>query len=127
MKVALVQEWFVVNGGAEKVVREIVAIYPDADVFSLVDFLNDSDRQYILAGKRVTTSYLQHFPFSKTKYRNYLLFFPHAIESLDFTGYDLIISSSYAVALHTNCERAGWKFIDRNFHTKLRELCTPVR
>jgi len=98
MKVALVQDWFIVNGGAEKVVHEIIALFPEADVFSLVDFLNDADRNYILAGKRVTTSYLQNFPFSETQYRNYLMLFPHAIESLDFSGYDLIISSSYAVA-----------------------------
>ncbi len=98
MKVALVQDWFVVNGGAEKVVREIISLYPEADIFSLVDFLNDDDRNTILAGKKVTTSYLQHFPFAKNHYRNYLMFFPDAIESLDFSGYDLIISSSYAVA-----------------------------
>ena len=98
MKVALVQDWFVVNGGAEKVVREIISLYPQADVFSLVDFLSDSDRQEILGGKSVTTSWLQNFPFSKKHYRNYLPFFPNAIESLDLTGYYLIISSSYAVA-----------------------------
>lgn len=98
MKVALVQDWFVVNGGAEKVVKEILELYPQADVFSLVDFLNDADRQDILKGKSTTTSYLQHFPFAKKHFRNYLPLFPHAIESLDFSGYDLIISSSYSVA-----------------------------
>ncbi len=98
MKVALVQDWFVVNGGAEKVVREIVALYPDIEIFSLVDFLSDDDRNYILAGKKVKTSYLQNFPFAKKHYRNFLMLFPHAIESLDFSGFDLIISSSSSVA-----------------------------
>lgn len=98
MKIALVQDWFVVNGGAEKVVREIVHLYPDLKVFSLVDFLNDEDRQFILNGKKATTSYIQNFPFAKKYYRSYLPFFPNAIESLDFTGFDLIISSSSAVA-----------------------------
>lgn len=98
MRVALVQDWFVVNGGAEKVVREIVALYPELDVFSLVDFLSDSDREFILAGKKARTSYLQNMPFAKKHYRNYLMLFPHAIESLDLSAYDMIISSSSAVA-----------------------------
>lgn len=98
MKVALVQDWFVVNGGAEKVVKEIIELFPDADVFSLVDFLNDHDRSEILKGKRSTTSYIQNLPFSKNHFRNYLPLFPNAIESLDLSSYDLIISSSYSVA-----------------------------
>ncbi len=98
MKVALVQDWFVVNGGAEKVVREIVHLYPDVQIFSLVDFLTDEDRKFILGGKRATTSFLQNFPLASSHYRNYLPLFPRAIESLNFAGFDLIISSSYAVA-----------------------------
>jgi len=98
MKIALVQDWFVVNGGAEKVVKEIISLFPEADIFSLVDFLSDEDRQDILKGKTSTTSYIQHLPFAKKYFRYYLLFFPHAIERLDFSGYDLVISSSYAVA-----------------------------
>jgi glycosyltransferase involved in cell wall biosynthesis len=98
MKLALVQDWFAVNGGAEKVVRELVDMYPEADIFSLVDFLNDSDRQEILKGKKSTSSYLQHFPFAREHFRNYLPLFPNAIESLDLSGYELIISSSYSVA-----------------------------
>lgn len=98
MKVALVQDWFVVNGGAEKVVKEIIALYPEAEIFSLVDFLNDEDRWEILNGKRSHTSFIQNLPLSKKHYRNYLPFFPSAIESLNLNGYDLIISSSYAVA-----------------------------
>jgi glycosyltransferase involved in cell wall biosynthesis len=88
----------VVNGGAEKIVREIINLFPDCTIFSLVDFLNDEDREFILKGKKATTSFLQNMPFSKNGYRNYLPLFPKAIESLDFSGYDLIISSSYSVA-----------------------------
>jgi glycosyltransferase involved in cell wall biosynthesis len=98
MKIALVQDWFVVNGGAEKVVREIIRLYPGCDVFALVDFLDDHDRQHILAGKKTHTSFLQRVPFVEKHYRNLLAFFPRAIESLDLSAYDLILSSSYAVA-----------------------------
>jgi glycosyltransferase involved in cell wall biosynthesis len=98
MKVAIVQDWFVVNGGAEKVVKEIITLFPNCDIFSLIDFLNDEDRAFILQGKKATTSFLQKLPFAKEQYRYYLPLFPLAIESLDLKGYDLIISSSYSVA-----------------------------
>lgn len=98
MKVALIQDWFVVNGGAEKVFREFIHIFPDADVFGLVDFLEEKDRNDILNGKKVTTTWIQKVPNARNSFRNYLVFFPHAIRSLDLSGYDLIISSSYAVA-----------------------------
>ena len=98
MKIALVQDWFVVNGGAEKIVREILEIFPNADVFSLVDFLNKQDREDVLKGKVATTSFLQKIPFAEKSYRNFLPLFPIAIESLDLSGYDLIVSSSYSVA-----------------------------
>ena len=98
MKVALVQDWFVVNGGAEKVFREFINLFPDADVFGLVDFLDDKDRSDILNGKQVKTTWIQKVPNARNSFRNYLVFFPHAIRSLDLSGYDLIISSSYAVA-----------------------------
>ena len=98
MKVALVQDWFVVNGGAEKVVRELVHLYPELKVFSLIDFLSDTDRDYILEGKKATTSFIQKLPSAKANYRTYLPLFPIAIESLDLSGFDLILSSSSAVA-----------------------------
>ncbi len=97
-KVALVQDWFVIDGGAEKVFKEILSLFPEADVFSLIDFLSDIERANILDGKKSTTSVIQSFPFAKKHYRYYLKWFPYAIEQLDLSKYDLIISSSYAVA-----------------------------
>lgn len=97
MRVAFVHDWLVVSGGAEKVTREILRTY-DADVFALIDFLSTTDREFILGGKRAKTSFIQHLPFARAHYRNYLPLFPSAIEHLDLSGYDLIISASYAVA-----------------------------
>ena len=97
MRVALIHDWLAVSGGAEKVTRELLKLY-DADVFSLVDVLNDEDRAFILHGKRARTSYVQHLPFARSHFRNYLPLFPHAIQRLDLRGYDLILSASYAVA-----------------------------
>lgn len=98
MKVAIVHDWLVTNAGAEKVLRSIVNLYPDADIFSLVDFLTDKDRDIILDGKKASTTFIQKLPFAKKHFRNYLPLFPIAIESLDISGYELIISSSWAVA-----------------------------
>lgn len=97
-KVALVQDWFVIDGGAEKVFKELLNLFPEADVYSLIDFLDDNERTNILHDKKSTTSVIQSFPFAKKHYRYYLKWFPYAIEQLDLSKYDLIISSSYAVA-----------------------------
>ena len=98
MKVAIVHDWLVTNAGAEKVLKAIIDIFPNADIFSLVDFLNDKDRKDILDGRSVKTSFIQKLPFAKKHFRNYLPLFPKAIESLDVSRYDLLISSSWAVA-----------------------------
>lgn len=97
-KTALIHEWFVNYAGSERVVESFTNIWPNADVFALVDFLNEEQRQIILKDKKAKTSFIQKMPFAKTKHRNYLPFFPSAIERLDLSDYDLIISSSHAVA-----------------------------
>jgi len=98
MKKALVHDWFSVYAGAEKCVESFTNIWDDFDIYSLIDFLDDRDREIILKGKKAKTSFIQKLPFSKTKYRNYLPFFPLAIEQFDLSEYDLILSSSHAVA-----------------------------
>lgn len=97
MKVALVHDWLVTDAGAEKVLKAILKLYPNADIFSLVDFLSDDDRTEVLNGKFAKTSFIQNLPFSKKYFRHYLPLFPKAIESFDLSSYDLIISSSWAV------------------------------
>jgi glycosyltransferase involved in cell wall biosynthesis len=97
MRVAVVHDWLYVVGGAERVLREILHCYPQADVFCLFDNLADKDRPFVGVGA-TKTSFLQKVPFVKTKHRLYLPLMPLAIEQFDLTGYDLIISSSYSVA-----------------------------
>ena len=97
MKTALVHEWLVGYAGSERVVESFTNIWPESDVFSLVDFLTDEQREIILKGKRAKTSFIQKLPLAKKKHRNYLPFFPSAIERLDLSGYDVIVSSSHAV------------------------------
>ncbi|MBB6671720.1 glycosyltransferase family 4 protein [Cohnella nanjingensis] len=97
MKVAIVHDWLVVYAGAEKVLEQLLLLYPDADLFSIVDFLPDQHRHFI-CHKPVRTSFIQNLPFARTKFRHYLALMPLAIEQFNLAGYDLILSSSYAVA-----------------------------
>lgn len=98
MKTAIVHEWLVNYAGSEKVVESFTNIWQDADVFTLVDFLNDEERRIILKGKKAKTSFIQSLPYAKKRHRKYLPLFPKAIESFDLSKYDLIISSSHSVA-----------------------------
>ena len=98
MKIAIIHDWLVVNAGAEKVLKEIVALYPNADIFAIVDFLSEEDREKILQGKATHTSFVQTLPFAKKYFRYYLPFFPKAVQSFDLHTYDLIVSSSWAFA-----------------------------
>ncbi|WP_434111004.1 glycosyltransferase family 4 protein [Paraburkholderia caffeinilytica] len=95
MKVAIVHDWLVVSGGAEKVLKNIIECFPKADIFSIVDFLEDRD---CVKGKSVKTSFIQNMPLARKRYRAYLPLMPIAIEQVDLSGYDLVISSSHAVA-----------------------------
>lgn len=97
MKIAIVHEWLVTRAGSEQVVEQMLRLYPQADLFSLVDFLPDEARIY-LQNKSVTTSFLQRLPGAKRRFRAYLPLMPLAIEQFDLSGYDLILSSSHAVA-----------------------------
>lgn len=98
MKIAIIHEWLVNYAGSEKCLESFVNIWPEADVFTLVDFLDEELRQKILKGKKAKTSFIQHLPYAKTQHRKYLPLFPTAIESFNLSKYDLIISSSHSVA-----------------------------
>ncbi len=97
MKVAVVHDWLTDAGGAECVLREILDIYKNADIFTLVNFIDLNHAEYLKKHK-IYTSFIQKLPFSKSKYRQYLPLMPYAIEQFDLSEYDLVISSSYCVA-----------------------------
>lgn len=97
-KLAIVHEWLVNYAGSEKVVESFNNIWSDSDIYTLVDFLNEEQRRQILKGRYARTSFIQHLPFARKKHRNYLPFFPKAIESFNLKKYDIILSSSHSVA-----------------------------
>jgi len=96
-RVAIVHDWLTISGGAERVLEQMLHLYPDADLYTVCDFLDESKRGF-LAGRRPQTTFIQKMPFAKKHYRSYLGLMPLAIEQLDLSSYDLVLSSSYAVA-----------------------------
>ncbi|MGH8533873.1 MAG: hypothetical protein ACREV1_14390 [Gammaproteobacteria bacterium] len=88
LKVAVVHEWMVDYSGSERVLEKI---FPNADLFAVVDFLPD-DLRHVIRHKPVKTTFIQPLPLARMKYRYYLPLMPLAIEQLD------LVSSSHAVS-----------------------------
>ena len=97
MRLAIVHDWLVHPGGAEDVLRVLLATFPGADVFSLIDFMAPAEKAQ-LGLRHVTTSPLQHVPGAREHYRKLLPLMPWAVEQLDVRGYDVVLSVSHAVA-----------------------------
>ena len=97
MRVAIVHDWLVTYGGAERVLEQMLMLYPDASVYSMLEFVPPEQRAF-LGGRRVHTTFIQRLPGARRRYRQYLPLMPLAVEQLDLSGYDLVLSSSYAVA-----------------------------
>nr|WP_298964235.1 glycosyltransferase [uncultured Halomonas sp.] len=97
MKVAIVHDWLTTWAGAEKALAELLACYPQAEIFTTVNFLPNGEIP-CLAGRTIHTSFVQKLPGARKHYRRYLPLMPLAVEQFDLKGFDLILSSSHAVA-----------------------------
>lgn len=97
MKVAIVHDWLTTWAGAEKALAELLNCFPQAEIFTIVNFLEEGA---IPALNRhvIHTSFIQRMPWARTRYRHYLPMMPLAVEQFDLKGFDLILSSSHAVA-----------------------------
>src|ERR1700730_15469056 len=91
MRVAIVHHWFLSRAGGERVFDAIASIFPTADVFTL--FLDKQKFSPALRKHRITTSFLDKIPAAQRAHRHLLPFYPLAVEMLDLSGYDLVISS----------------------------------
>jgi len=97
MKTAVLHDWLLTYAGADRVLEQILACYPTAELFSLVNFLPAEQRAFIL-NKTVHTSFLQHLPLAQRWFRKCLPLLPFAVEQFDLSSYDLVITSSHSVA-----------------------------
>lgn len=96
MKVALIHDWLTGSRGGEKVLEALCDLYPDAPIYTLVHIPGSVSKE--IESHRIHASPLQHAPFVRKFYRNYLPLFPTLIEKFDLQKYELIISSSHCVA-----------------------------
>ena len=95
-RIALVHDWLTGMRGGEKVIEHIGALYPEAPLYTLFHFPGSVSPA--IESHPIRTSFLQTAPGIREHYRRYLPLFPVAIEELDLTSFDLIISSSHCVA-----------------------------
>ena len=96
MKVAIVHDWLVNYGGAERVVEAMLSVYPDADIFTLV--YDEKKMGHIFPKEKIHTSFVQKIPCATKLYTKFLTLMPRAFESFDLTGYDLVLCSSSSCA-----------------------------
>jgi glycosyltransferase involved in cell wall biosynthesis len=97
IKVAIVHDWLTAPGGAERVLKQMLLAYPQADLYTICDFLPEEHRS-LLSGRVPKTSFIQRLPFARRNHKHFLPLMPLAIEHFDLSKYDLILSSSYCVA-----------------------------
>lgn len=96
VRIAIIHDWLTGMRGGEKCLEVFCELFPKATVFTLIHKKGSvSDR---IEAMDIRTSWLQYLPGVSRNYRNFLPFFPSAIESFDLSGYDLVLSSSHCVA-----------------------------
>ena len=93
LKVAIVHDWMVGLGGAERVVGSMLKLLPQADIYTSV---YSPDKLQLFAGHKINTTFLQNWPLSRSKHQLFSALRPLAFESLDLSNYDLVLSSSSA-------------------------------
>ena len=129
MRVAIVHDWLYTLGGAEKVLAGMLACFPDAEIFCLFDTLPSAERERLGIGK-TCTSFMQRFEVMRTRHRLFLPLMPLAVEQFDMSGYDVVISSSFAVAngvitgpdqLHLSYVHSPMRYAWDQQHSYLRE------
>jgi glycosyltransferase involved in cell wall biosynthesis len=91
MRVAIVHHWFISLAGGERVVNAIENIFPTADLFTL--FLDKTKLPPATGERRIVTSFLDRIPTARKAHRHFLPLYPLAVEMLDLSGYDLVITS----------------------------------
>lgn len=103
-RIAVVHDWLDQWRGGENVLAALLRIFPAAELFALVDFLPEHLRGRLL-GKHAHTTFLQRLPGARRYFRNLAPLFPRAIESIDLSAFDTIVSSSHAVAKGVRARR----------------------
>jgi glycosyltransferase involved in cell wall biosynthesis len=96
MRVAIVHDWLTGMRGGERVLEALLGLYPDAEIFTLLHVPGSVSK--LIESRPIHVSFVNRLPGVGKRYRYYLPLFPRAVETLDLTGFDLVISSSHCVA-----------------------------
>jgi glycosyltransferase involved in cell wall biosynthesis len=96
MRVAVVHDWLTGLRGGEKVLELLLELYPEATIFTLLHLPGSTSSR--IESHPIRTTFIQKLPLVERHYRWYLPLFPRAIESLDLSGFDLVLSSSHCAA-----------------------------
>lgn len=133
-RVAIVHYWLVGMRGGERVIERMLKLFPNADIFTHVYDPNAMSSS--LRDARVQTTFIDRLPFARKAYRYYLPLMPMALESLDLTGYDLVISSESGPAkgvitgpdsLHVCYTHSPMRYLWDHYHQYKREMNPLVR
>jgi glycosyltransferase involved in cell wall biosynthesis len=84
-------------GGGERVLEQMIGLYPAAGVFASIDILTEADRAF-LQGRQPVTTFAQRWRFVRNHHRQFLLLLMFAIEQLDLSDYELVLSGSASIA-----------------------------
>jgi glycosyltransferase involved in cell wall biosynthesis len=131
MKLALVHDFLSQDGGAEKVLEVMHDLFPEAPTYTL---FFDARRIPRFASRDIRTSFLQKAPFALQKYQWYLPLMPAAIEHLDLSAYDVVVSNASAFAkgvitrpdaLHICYCHTPTRYLWSDTHSYARELRLP--
>ncbi len=95
-RIAIVHEWLTGMRGGEKCVEALCELYPGAHLFTLLHVPGTVSP--VIEKMPIHTSFVQHLPWARNRYRNYLPLFPLAVEQFDLRGFDIVISSNHCVA-----------------------------
>lgn len=96
MKIALIHDHLAQDGGAEKVLKVLAEMYPQADIYTLLYEQKHADKYF--SGRTIKTSFIQRVPGGVKHYRWFLPWMPMAVEFFDLSDYDLVISDASAFA-----------------------------
>jgi len=131
MKLALVHDYLIQDGGAEKVVDVMHGLWPQSPIYTL---LFDKKKLPAFKGRDIRTSFLERLPLGKRKYQWYLPLMPTATEHYDLTGYDVILSSTSAFAkgvltrddaMHICYCHTPTRYLWSDTHSYIQELRVP--
>lgn len=134
MRVAIVHPWFIMSGGGERVIDVMAEMYPEADFFALMKSKKDLSK--VMQGRKIQSTFLDRLPGAQRYYQHVMPLYPFATQSLDVSGYDVIISSGGPAAkgvivdqdaVHVHYCHSPVRFLWDQYSAWRKKLPSPIR